>query len=281
MIFDNVSFNAKDFLGSQAEGKTLYIYTTNKTFDIDYSSAPKALEAMTRLETAVQSERVVPESESTSVFAGLESLFSKGFSTVKDKAQEVVSGTSVKNLLFQMAADKAGTAFQDKAEKMVKDLEGILGTVTAHTASTKQSFEERMNTMFEKINEQFNDEDADVPDEAVKPKGKKFNMFQGDVFNGVSADDLEIPTPAPGTVGAPDEPLIGDLTNAELLGLIDEFVDGALNNPKTQIIFGNIYDIFGKEEADEAVDNLKRLIYEMSLECPELKLSQVLQRFLG
>lgn len=302
MIFEKVSFDANDYKSAVVEGRTLFIYlhSMKDSMSIDFKNGTDAVAALQRLDEQVQANRTAPIGDSTpkskpSVFACFDKLVQKG----KDKVDNIVNGTSAEALLFQMATDQASKAIKAKAEELTQNLEEVLGTVTAAVAKkgaelkdeaawTFDELKEVIAAMQEVVLEDEKDEKEEPAKEGTKTSGagwsrhmtaKKTNIVQEDVFNGgASTDDLE--EIAPGSVGAPDEPLIGDLTAPELHALIDEFVEGAMNNPMTQEVFGNIYQIFGKKEADEAISNLKNIIFEMAITQPNSKLSDVLQRFL-
>lgn len=302
MIFEKASFEPNDFRSAVVEGRTLFIYlhSMKDSMSIDFKNGTDAVAALQRLDEQVQANRTTPIGDSTpkskpSVFACFDKLVQKG----KDKVDNIVNGTSAEALLFQMATDQASKAIKAKAEELTQNLEEVLGTVTAAVAKkgaelkdeatwTFDELKEVIAAMQEVVLEDEKDEKEEPAKEGTKTSGagwsrhmtaKKTNIVQEDVFNGgASTDDLE--EIAPGSVGAPDEPLIGDLTAPELHALIDEFVEGAMNNPMTQEVFGNIYQIFGKKEADEAISNLKNIIFEMAITQPNSKLSDVLQRFL-
>lgn len=307
MIFEKASFEPNDFRSAVVDGKILFIYLHSMTepLHMDFKSGSDAQAALIRLDAEVAANRTVKVGDSAarsntveskpSIFACFDKLVQKG----KDKVDNIVNGTSAEALLFQMATDQASKAIKAKAEELTQNLEEVLGTVTAAVAKkgaelkdeaawTFDELKEVIAAMQEVVLEDEKDEKEEPAKEGTKTSGagwsrhmtaKKTNIVQEDVFNGgASTDDLE--EIAPGSVGAPDEPLIGDLTAPELHALIDEFVEGAMNNPMTQEVFGNIYQIFGKKEADEAISNLKNIIFEMAITQPNSKLSDVLQRFL-
>lgn len=298
MIFEKVSFDANDYKSAVADGKTLYIYlhSMKDPMHVDFKSGADALDALKRLDADVTANRTsegtkykgrgnTVETTTSNLFDSLSGLFQKG----KAKVDDVVNGTSLNALIFQMAADQAISTVKSKAEDLSQKLEDVLGTVTANVAGKKSEFQTTFGELLDVIKEiqEGLDDNGETAEPSEPKKGWTRHMtndktiFKGDFFSGLAddADDKEVP--APGSVGAPDEPLIGDLTASELKELIAQFVDGAMANPKTQKIFGNIYEIFGKHEATAAVENLKKLIFEMAVTCPDAKLSEVLQRFLG
>ena len=311
MIFEKASFEPNDFKSAVVDSKTLYIYlhSMKEPLHMDFKSGADAQAALIRLDAEVAANRTV-KSDSTGrgntvetkpgLFACFDKLVQKG----KEKVQNVVDGTSVEALIFQMAADQAASTVKAKAEELSQKLEDVLGTVTAAAVLKKgeleSEFKEEFNDLKEVIREmQRGFAETEVPDDAAndkpqedegtKTKGtgwsrhmtSKKSIFNGDTFSGASQHEPEEESIRPGSVGSEDEPLIGDLTSPELKDLIAEFVDGAMANPKTQEVFGNIYEIFGKEEAGLAVENLKKIIYEMAVNNPHAKLSDVLKRFLG
>lgn len=202
-----------------------------------------------------------------------------------------------------MAADQAASTVKAKAEELSQKLEDVLGTVTAAVAVKKEELDDELKAVILDMQRGFAAMATEVPDDAdkygvedekpqedegTKAKGAgwtrqttKKSIFNGDTFSGAVQAELQEEAIRPGSVGSEDEPLIGDMTSPELKALIEEFVDGAMTNPKTQQVFGNIYEIFGKEEAGLAVENLKKIIYEMAVNNPHVKLSDVLKRFLG
>lgn len=300
MIFEKASFEPNDFKSAVVDGKTLYIYlhSMKEPLHMDFKSGSDAQAALVRLDAEVAAKRTV-KSDSTphgntvetkpSIFACFDKLVQKG----KEKVQNVVDGTSVEALIFQMAADQAASTVKAKAEELSQKLEDVLGTVTAAVVEKKEELDEELKTVILDMQRGFAataTEVSDEPpeDEGTKAKGtgwsrnmtSKKSIFNGDIFSGAVPEDQEEDI-RPGSVGSEDEPLISDLTALELKYLIDEFVDGAMTNPKTQQVFGNIYEIFGKEEAGLAVENLKKIIYEMAVNNPNDKLSDVLKRFLG
>lgn len=305
MIFEKASFEPNDFRSAVVDGKILFIYLHSMTepLHMDFKSGSDAQAALIRLDAEVAANRTVKVGDSAarsntveskpSIFACFDKLVQKG----KDKVDNIVNGTSAEALLFQMATDQASKAIKAKAEELTQNLEEVLGTVTAAIATKGAEIKDDAAWTFEELKEVIaamqevvlEDEKEEPAKEGTKTSEagwsrhmtmKKTNIVQEDVFNGAdsSTDDLE--EIAPGSVGAPDEPLIGELTAPELHALIDEFVEGAMNNPMTQEVFGNIYQIFGKKEADEAISNLKNIIFEMAVTQPNSKLSDVLQRFL-
>lgn len=300
MIFEKASFDANDYKSAVADGKTIFIYlhSMKDPMHVDFKNATEAVEALKRLDAEVTANRTVNRTDNTGrgssvetkpgLFACFEKLVQKG----KEKVQNVVDGNSVEALIFQMATDQAVSTVKAKAEELSQKLEDVLGTVTAAVAVKKEELDDDLKAVVQDMQNYFASTATEVPDspqedEGTKAKGAgwsrnmtKKSIFNGDTFSGASEDE-EVDEIRPGSVGAPDEPLIGDLTSPELKALIDEFVDGAMTNPKTQRIFGNIYEIFGKQEATLAVENLKKIIYEMAVNNPESKLSDVLKRFLG
>ena len=302
MIFEKASFDANDYKSAVVDGKTIFIYlhSMKEPMHVDFKNGTEAVEALKRLDAEVTANRTVKSTDNTGhgssvetkpgIFACFEKLVQKG----KEKVQNVVDGTSVEALILQMAADQAASTVKAKAEELSQKLEDVLGTVTAAVVVKKEELEsefaDEANELREfllNIQRGFSETEAPTKPEE-EPKGNagwsrhmtKKSIFNGDTFSGASEDE-EVGEIRPGSVGAPDEPLIGDLTSPELKELINEFVDGAMTNPKTQQIFGNIYQIFGKKEATLAVENLKKIIYEMAINSPDEKLSDVLKRFLG
>ena len=315
MIFEKASFEPNDFKSAVVDGKTLFIYlhSMKEPLHMDFKSGADAQAALIRLDSEVAAKRTVQSDSAPrgncvetkpSIFACFDKLVQKG----KEKVQNVVDGTSVEALIFQMAADQAASTVKAKAEELSQKLEDVLGTVTAAVVVKKEEleaeFEEEFNELKDVIREMQRGfdttevtDDADKygvegekpqEDEGTKAKGAgwtrqttKKSIFNGDTFSGAVQAELQEEDIRPGSVGSEDEPLIGDMTSPELKALIEEFVDGAMTNPKTQEVFGNIYEIFGKEEAGLAVENLKKIIYEMAVNNPHVKLSDVLKRFLG
>lgn len=301
MIFEKASFDANDYKSAVIDGKTIYIYlhSMKEPMHVEFDSATDALSALIRLDAEVAANRTVKVGDNTSrgntvetkpgIFACFDKLVQKG----KEKVQNVVDGTSVEALIFQMAADQAASTVKAKAEELSQKLEDVLGTVTAAVAVKKEELDDELKAVILDMQRGFSAMATEVPDESKEDEGTKAkgagwsrnmtskkSIFNGDIFSGAVPEEQEEEI-RPGSVGSEDEPLIGDLTSPELKALIDEFVDGAMTNPKTQQVFGNIYEIFGKEEAGLAVENLKKIIYEMAVSNPHVKLSDVLKRFLG
>lgn len=300
MIFEKASFEPNDFRSAVVDGKTLFIYlhSMKDPLHMDFKSGSDAQAALVRLDAEVAAKRTVksdsaPRGNSVETKPGIFACFDKLVQKGKEKVQSVVDGTSVEALIFQMAADQAASTVKAKAEELSQKLEDVLGTVTAAVVVKKEEleseFEEEFNDLKAVIREMQRGFAATEVPEEVEPKGDaghsrratKKSIFNGDTFSGAVQAELQEEEIRPGSVGSEDEPLIGDMTSPELKALIEEFVDGAMTNPKTQEVFGNIYEIFGKEEAGLAVENLKKIIYEMAVNNPHVKLSDVLKRFLG
>lgn len=302
MIFEKASFDANDYKSAVVEGKSLFIYlhSMKDSLQIDFKNATEAVEALKRLDAEVAANRTSTTSRGNtvetkpSIFACFDKLVQKG----KDKIQDVVERSTVQELLLQLAAEQAISTVKTKAEELSQKLEDVLGTVTAAVVVKKEELESEFEDEFNELREVlldiqrgFEETSTEVPNAPEEQDGtkekstgwsrnmSKKSIFNGDTFSGAVPEDKE--EIRPGSVGSEDEPLIGDLTSPELKALIDEFVDGAMNNPKTQQVFGNIYQIFGEKEASLAVENLKKIIYEMAVNNPNSKLSDVLKRFLG
>lgn len=291
MIFDNVSFNVNDFHGSLVDGKTLYIYTAKRTFDVEYTSNANALLALSRLEEAVQEAQKTTSTSNTfgsllDALGTVSNAAQKAAGKVKNKVQ------SNSSLAYAMTSDAVVDALKAKAGKMVDDLEGTLGTVTAHLSSkvlnSTKDIEEQVNSTLETVkenintvfNEIMNHDDATVDSTPAKPstesKSKGTRIFTEDAFSGVKEDEKAQPT-----LFSTDEPLIGDMTSTELRKAIGDFVDSSLQNERVQELFKSINAIFGKDDVQEAVDALKTMIYDTAVQNPDVKLSDILHKFFG
>lgn len=272
MIFDTVSFDAKDFTGSQVFENYLYIYTTKRVFDIEYTDVDAALNAQYRLEKVIGLAKPEAQAESKPSW---QRHFSKAVDSVRSKLNE-----SSDNLLYQMAADAVVGSVKNKVEKLHDDLDEAISKVKVQI-STKMDSVNLGEIVDEVLSILDKDEEPKPMATRNPPKEDKrkpvFEFNSTDAFGG--ADDEE-ETVAPKIVlGTPDEPLIEDMSMSELEEAISKFVDDSVSNPKVQEIFEQLKNMVGDEGTKEAIASLKMMMVQVALSNPQKRLSEVITMF--
>ena len=241
MIFDNVSFDAKKYKGAVAEGKTLYIYTTDKNYDIDYTSNKEAVAALVRIDLLCSGNQ---SDEAGSVLDSVQSIFGSVLKKAKDKGAEVISGYDVHSLMFQMAKDIALNTAKEKATEIINTIDDALSKV-------------------------LNKEEESPP--VAKPEAtqnKRFT-FSEDAFNGEKEEELTEPT-----VG---EMSPADLEKA-IDSFIKQAMNNPSTKQTLEQLMSMFSLSSG--DIDKVQDAMKEVILEMAQMYPNAKLSEIIKRLM-
>lgn len=288
--FKNVVFVAHDFTGAIADGKTLYIYVGPKTFDIDFKTSKEAEEARLELYTVLSTEfanmKATQGIQKPNELEFLADLFSAAKTAVKDEGMSKVI-SSVEGLTDKLNG-LLGSA-KSKAKKAVVDT--VVNKAT-------HSFEQRLDALAKELTNAIESigifDDSAPSEKSTKNKSetkpepkvqtKKRRTFTPDVFGSTPVQtpnetDNRVLPPFPEVAGTPDEPLIGDMTQAELEDYIDQFMQDVLSNERVQDMFQSILSNFDAEKASEALSGYKKVVLTIALQNPELTLTQVIQNY--
>lgn len=292
--FKNVVFVAQDFKGAITDGKTLYIYVGPKTFDIDFKTSKEAEEARLELYTVLSTEFANMkatqgiQSEKSNELEFLSDLFSAAKTAVKDDGlSKVISSvegltdklngflgsakSKAKKAVVETVVNKAANSFEQRMDALSKELSDAIESIGIFDVSA--SSDKATKTKSE-------------PETKPEPKvqTKKRRTFTPDVFGSTPVQtpnekDNRVLPPFPEVAGTPDEPLIGDMTQAELEDYIDQFMQDVLSNERVQDMFQSILSNFDAEKASEALSGYKKVVLTIALQNPELTLTQVIQNY--
>lgn len=280
ITFKNVTFLPYDFSGAVVEGKTLYIYSGSKTFDIEFKTSAEAREALAELNELLKSALGTSPGEAASPEAQIEQVLTK----ITDSIDTVTSTvTATLSGLFATATATAKKAAVDavvnKAKGSIEErVETILGDLSSALASLGIVDDEE--TAKPKAKEPNREPQSKPQPEIIK----KRRSFDADVFGATAVetpnetDQRELPL-FTDVAGTPDEPLIGDLTHSELEDYIEQFMQDVMSNERVQSMFQSILSNFDAEKAADALSGYKKVVLTIALQNPEQTLTQVIQNY--
>ncbi|QCW18577.1 hypothetical protein SEPL_494 [Salmonella phage SE_PL] len=280
--FHNVSFITSTVTGLEVEGNHLVIHTTGSSYEVPFKSGAEAKSGLDELTDILNNKNINTNKK--------EETASKTDDILNLAQEAVESLQGVLGTLRSAATSKvADVAVQKVLDRIDGRLSSVLDAKDDLIAKAKSIFEHAEPENKPKAQPKTKEKSVvKEPKNSDVPVGDNiFGDILNDIFTGTSCVDVSHEHGAKKITvdefkqvfGTESEPLIGDLTDKQLREFISEFVDGALENERVQVLFNNIKEQFGVEEAEKAIEGYKKLIHTFCNQNVEMTLSQVIARY--